>query len=35
MLINTPIGPTPSEILRFFRFTDDMIMDDTALEAGF
>jgi hypothetical protein len=34
-LINTPIGPTAGEILKFFRFTDDMILDDTALEAGF
>jgi len=34
-LINTPIGPSPSEILRFFRITDEMVYDDDDFESGF
>jgi hypothetical protein len=35
MLLNTPIGPSAFEILKFFRFTDDMCMEDGTIEGGF
>jgi hypothetical protein len=34
-LINTPIGPSALDILKFFRFTDDMILEDGSIEGGF
>ena len=34
-MINSPIGPSAFEILKFFRFTDDMVLDDGSIEGGF
>jgi hypothetical protein len=35
MLLNTPIGPSAFEILKFFRFTDEMYLEDGTFEGGF